>query len=162
MKYTLTLIAVVISFSSVTYSASAKPLTTKQRYYHASGIVKWIGAHARFTQYSPNYRKKRHWQAAVHFWAGVRDRAWAELHPKPTVSTSGWQQTVNCENSGSWNDSPGYFMYGLQFDPTTWRIAASHTGRWDSSKESQVINAIWTAQHAQSDPWPNCPDPYFG
>jgi hypothetical protein len=28
-----------------------------------------------------------------------------------------WQATVNCENGGSWLDSPGYYRCGLQFDP---------------------------------------------
>lgn len=30
---------------------------------------------------------------------------------------STWQDTVNCENSGNWYDSPGYYRCGLQFDP---------------------------------------------
>lgn len=30
---------------------------------------------------------------------------------------SSWQDTVNCENGGSWLDSPGYYRCGLQFDP---------------------------------------------
>lgn len=82
--------------------------------------------------------------------------------PPPPVSVSPWQQTVDCENSGSWSDSPGYFYLGLQFDPGTWRTAAEHTGRWGTSPADQVANAVWTAQHATRDPWPNCPDPYFG
>lgn len=28
-----------------------------------------------------------------------------------------WTDTVNCENGGSWLDSPGYYRCGLQFDP---------------------------------------------
>lgn len=28
-----------------------------------------------------------------------------------------WDDTVACENSGSWLDSPGYFRCGLQFEP---------------------------------------------
>jgi hypothetical protein len=28
-----------------------------------------------------------------------------------------WVDTVNCENNGSWLDSPGYYRCGLQFDP---------------------------------------------
>lgn len=29
-----------------------------------------------------------------------------------------WTSLVNCENSGSWYDSPGYYRCGLQFDPS--------------------------------------------
>jgi hypothetical protein len=32
-------------------------------------------------------------------------------------SGASWQDTVNCENNGSWYDSPGYYRCGLQFDP---------------------------------------------
>jgi len=32
-------------------------------------------------------------------------------------SGASWQATVNCENNGSWLDSPGYYRCGLQFDP---------------------------------------------
>ena len=145
-----------------TSTATAHSKTAKQRYYHASGIVKWIGSHAKITQYNPNPAKKHRWQAAVHFWNGVKNEAWLEMHPRPVVDVSGWQQTVNCENGGNWADSPGYFMFGLQFDPGTWQTAASHTGHWGTSPADQVINATWTAKHATSDPWPNCPDPYWG
>lgn len=165
MKALLVLsVALALSLGGTT-SASARTMTTHQakvKYAKADGVVKWIGSHARFTQYSPNVKKKRHWQAAVHFWVEVRKSAWLVLHPQPVVDISAWQQTVNCENSGNWADSPGFFYLGLQFDPTTWRTAASHTGHWGTSPVDQVINAIWTAQNAKVDPWPNCPDPYFG
>lgn len=162
MRKLLVLSAVVLALFGTTSTAYAHSKTAKERYYHANGIVKWIGAHAKFTQYSPNPTKKRHWQKAVHFWVKVREQAWAEMHPQPVVNTSSWQETVNCENGGNWNDSPGFFMYGLQFHPDTWQTAASHTGHWGSSPADQVINAIWVAQNSTSDPWPNCPDPYFG
>jgi hypothetical protein len=32
-------------------------------------------------------------------------------------SGASWDDTVNCENSGDWLDSPGYYRCGLQFDP---------------------------------------------
>lgn len=33
-----------------------------------------------------------------------------------------WDDTVACENSGSWLDSPGYFRCGLQFEPRWERV----------------------------------------
>lgn len=81
---------------------------------------------------------------------------------RPAISIAPWQATVNCENSGQWSDSPGYFYLGLQFDPGSWSKAASHTGVWGTSPVDQVINATWLARHSTNDPWPNCPDPYFG
>ena len=32
-------------------------------------------------------------------------------------SGASWWDTVRCENSGNWLDSPGYYRCGLQFDP---------------------------------------------
>lgn len=32
-----------------------------------------------------------------------------------------WDVTVQCENSGNWLDSPGYYRCGLQFDPM-WEV----------------------------------------
>jgi hypothetical protein len=32
-------------------------------------------------------------------------------------SGASWYDTVQCENGGSWFDSPGYYRCGLQFDP---------------------------------------------
>ena len=32
-------------------------------------------------------------------------------------SGASWDDTVACENGGDWNDSPGYFRCGLQFEP---------------------------------------------
>jgi hypothetical protein len=32
-------------------------------------------------------------------------------------SGASWYDTVQCENNGSWLDSPGYYRCGLQFDP---------------------------------------------
>lgn len=91
----------------------------------------------------------------------------AQLSPaSATVDVAAWQPTVDCENSGQWADSPGYFYLGLQFDPGTWATAARHTGVFGSSPHDQVVNAEWTAQEAKRegapDPWPNCPDPYYG
>lgn len=37
--------------------------------------------------------------------------------PDPFDGGGSWQRTVNCENSGNWYDSPGYYRCGLQFDP---------------------------------------------
>jgi hypothetical protein len=32
-------------------------------------------------------------------------------------SGASWDDTVQCENTGNWLDSPGYYRCGLQFDP---------------------------------------------
>lgn len=38
--------------------------------------------------------------------------------PDPYDHTgASWDDTVQCENSGNWLDSPGYFRCGLQFEP---------------------------------------------
>lgn len=37
--------------------------------------------------------------------------------PDPYDGGGSWQDTVNCENNGSWYDSPGFFRCGLQFHP---------------------------------------------
>lgn len=138
----------------------------RARYYHADGFIKAIGRNARRTQYSSDPRTRRNWTRRLRRLerarADAQSKLQALLHPRPAVDVAAWQQTVDCENGGSWPDSPGYYYLGLQFDPGTWATAASHTGVWGTSPQDQVINAIWTARHASRDPWPNCPDPYFG
>lgn len=47
--------------------------------------------------------------ATVDPWPNCPDPIW---NPGST-----WQDTVNCENSGNWYDSPGFFRCGLQFHP---------------------------------------------
>lgn len=37
--------------------------------------------------------------------------------PDPFHDGASWSDLVNCENSGNWYDSPGYYRCGLQFDP---------------------------------------------
>jgi hypothetical protein len=37
--------------------------------------------------------------------------------PDPYDGGGTWQVTVNCENGGSWYDTPGAYRCGLQFDP---------------------------------------------
>lgn len=37
--------------------------------------------------------------------------------PDPFDGQGSWQDTVDCENNGSWLDSPGFYRCGLQFDP---------------------------------------------
>jgi hypothetical protein len=38
--------------------------------------------------------------------------------PDPYDGSGGsWDDTVRCENGGSWLDSPGWYRCGLQFDP---------------------------------------------
>jgi hypothetical protein len=55
----------------------------QRRYWHATGVVRWIGAHAAVTQYHPEPARKARWQAAVRFWNRVRRDVWAQLHPRP-------------------------------------------------------------------------------
>jgi hypothetical protein len=37
--------------------------------------------------------------------------------PDPFDGGGSWDDTVRCENGGSWLDTPGYFRCGLQFLP---------------------------------------------
>ena len=37
--------------------------------------------------------------------------------PDPYDGGGSWYDTVACENTGNWLDSPGYYRCGLQFDP---------------------------------------------
>jgi hypothetical protein len=42
--------------------------------------------------------------------------------PDPFDGGGSWQDTADCENHGSWMDSPGYYRCGLQFDPMWERV----------------------------------------
>lgn len=67
------------------------------------------------------------WYVSKQIWAGnilgreSRGDPWPNCPDPYDGSGSPWQGTVNCENSGSWLDSPGYYRCGLQFDPH-WEI----------------------------------------
>jgi hypothetical protein len=37
--------------------------------------------------------------------------------PDPFDGGGSWDDTVQCENGGSWLDTPGFYRCGLQFDP---------------------------------------------
>lgn len=66
------------------------------------------------------------WYVTKQIWAGNilgRESSgdpWPNC-PDPYDGGGSWQDTVNCENGGSWLDSPGYYRCGLQFDPG-WEI----------------------------------------
>lgn len=47
----------------------------------------------------------------------LHDDAWPNCNDPFDSRQFTWQDTVNCENQGSWYDSPGYYRCGLQFDP---------------------------------------------
>lgn len=85
---------------------------------------------------------------------------WVVSHCSSRNGWCGWQRTVMCENSGRWYDTPGFFMFGLQFHPTTLYAAERRTGvRATAWPPSQIVNAIWVRNHSRIDPWPNCPNP---
>lgn len=82
-----------------------------------------------------------------------------------TADVASWQDTVNCECSGSWDCPQGTtYLWGLQFHPDTWsshggnEFAVPYSG--DIPTPSEQVTIAWRvlASH-QSDPWPNCPDP---
>jgi hypothetical protein len=52
-------------------------------------------------------------EAAADPWPNCPDPIWN--------GAPSWDVTVQCENSGNWLDSPGYYRCGLQFDPM-WEI----------------------------------------
>lgn len=57
-------------------------------------------------------------QIAAANWIGAHSARdpWPEC-PDPFDGGGSWQDTVNCENTGNWYDSPGPYRCGLQFDP---------------------------------------------
>lgn len=111
----IAVVVLVVALGGVATTAQAHSSAfsaAKARYYHARGIVKWIGHHAKVTQYHPNPRKKRHWKTAVKFWAGVREEAWSFMHPKPQPTFSfhwaGWSCITNGAYAGAPHEGNGY------------------------------------------------------
>lgn len=100
-----------VLFLGVTSTAAAHTSqynAAKARYYKASGVVRWIGNHARHTQYHPNPKIKHRWQKAVRYWVKVRKEAWATMHPAPVVSHwQGWWCIHGGEGNG-WNPTHKY------------------------------------------------------
>lgn len=111
MKKLIVLTAVVLAgFGGRTSTADARSSAfndAKVRYYHADGIVKWIGKHAKITQYHPDPKKKHHWQKAVAFYVKVRKEAWLVMHPKPRYTAGHWTGW-SCITHGPHFNNTGY------------------------------------------------------
>lgn len=156
----LALIAVSLMVGGMTSTAKAHSQTAKAKFYHADGIVKWIGSHARFTQYSPNPRKKAHWQRAVRFWNDVRTKAWQQLHP-PQVSHF-LRDAFLCIHryEGAWDANTGNGYYGgLQMDRAFQaRYGGEFVQRWGTADNWPVWAQLKAAMRGHADrgfyPWP--------
>lgn len=135
----------------------------KERYYKANGVVHWIGNHARVTQYHPNPRIKRRWQAAVRFWVKVRKDAWLVMHPAPSVPD--WLRSAfYCIHryEGAWNANTGNGYYGgLQMDLQFQSLYGSDFMRqWGTADNWPVWAQMQAAIRAYQSgrgfyPWPN-------
>lgn len=146
------LFAAVASNSQARSTHSAVVVQAKQKFYHARGVVRWIGHHSAVTQYNPNPRKKHHWQAAVKFWAGVRDDAWAKLHPAPLWPRHHqlWLCISSTEGSPTSINPNGH--YGMLQMHADWGYGTSHHASDDSQlvQEQAAERAYASAHYASS------------
>jgi hypothetical protein len=134
----------------------------QRRYWHATGVVRWIGAHAAVTQYHPEPARKARWQAAVRFWNRVRRDAWAQLHPRPHTSWLVGAFLCIHRYEGAWNANTGNgYFGGLQMDMAFQsRYGAEYLRRWGTADRWPVwaqINASVRAYQSGRGfyPWPN-------
>ena len=68
--------------------------------------------------YNANYWINRQIEVAEKIAHSSTNDPWPNC-PDPVFNgAASWQDTVNCENSGNWYDSSGYYRCGLQFDPS--------------------------------------------
>jgi hypothetical protein len=160
------LVVVVVAFFGATSTAEAHSShynAAKARYYHANGIVKWIGKHAKLTQYHPNPRKKAHWQRAVKFWKKVRHDAWVEMHPAPVIPdwlTGAFSCIHRYEGAWTANTGNGYYG-GLQMDIAFQsRYGGTYLDRWGTADNWPVWAQLDAAARAYRSgrgfgPWPN-------
>jgi hypothetical protein len=167
----LALTVVVVSLFGGTSTANAHSSAynmAKVRYYHADGIVKWIGHHAKVTQYSPNAKKRNHWQKAVKFWKDVRHQAWITMHPEVAVSPIGIPQWLDDDfecihrYEGAWDANTGNGYYGgLQMDiPFQSKYGSDFMRRWGKANNwpvwAQKVAAVRAYQSGRGfGPWPN-------
>lgn len=115
MRKLLVLSVALFCFTTSTANAHSSKLDlAKHRYYKATGVVHWIGAHARITQYHPNPKIKRKWQRAVHYWVGVKKDAWNKMHPAPVIHYVGHTTMWLCIHAkeGAWDANTGNGYYG--------------------------------------------------
>lgn len=144
----------------------------KVKFYKANGVVKWIGRHARFTQYNPDKKVKRKWQKAVTYWMGVRKHAWQVLHPAPAVGHwAGWSCITNGAYPGAAHEGNGYNgSYTGRLGMTTpWAGHYPSTGDWvtTSAEETYGVAEKEAAKHGWSylwmkGQWPNTYPPCAG
>jgi hypothetical protein len=129
----------------------------QRRYWHATGVVRWIGAHAAVTQYHPEPARKARWQAAVRFWNRVRRSVWAQLHPRPHTSWLVGAFLCIHSHEGSWTDDGAPYWGGLQFGWSEWqRFGGRYAPQANLATPMQQIAAgiaYWRV--AGFSPWPN-------
>lgn len=74
------------------------------------------GAHRDGSLCTPWYITKQIWAGNILGRESSGD-PWPNCPDPWDGSGASWTDTVGCENSGNWLDSPGYYRCGLQFDP---------------------------------------------
>jgi hypothetical protein len=113
----------------------------QRRYWHATGVVRWIGAHAAVTQYHPEPARKARWQAAVRFWNGVRRSVWAQLHPRPSprpLVDSCLRELIRRESGGKVNAvNPTTGAYGLPQALPGYKMASAGPD-WRTNPVTQI------------------------
>lgn len=160
------IITVVLSFAFFGGTSSAEGHSAaynaaKARYYHANGIVTWIGNHARSTQYHPNPKRKHHWQQAVRFWLHVRRDAWLTMHPKPARTISGhwagWSCITNGAYPGAAHEGNGYNGHytGRLGMTNPWAGHSPSTGDWVTAPIAEVygVAEAEAVKHRFADWW---------
>jgi hypothetical protein len=133
------LLAAFAAVLAITVAAASSP-----KRYPVDWRSRYLGEHAHVHRLLPALADARHqlklvrlerhvqvvdWAPTVDAWR-ARQIAAAEViaheattDPWPSCpdpvwdGASSWDVTVQCENSGSWLDSPGFYRCGLQFDP---------------------------------------------
>lgn len=79
----------------------------------------------------------------------------------PTVPTgSVWDAIAQCESSGNWQDTAGYYEGGLQFDPGTWddnKPAGYPDHAYQATREQQIAVAEKVlSESTWAQQWPAC------
>lgn len=88
-------------------------------------------------------------------------------HPQVShvIGTGIWDKIAQCESSGNWQDTAGYYEGGLQFAPSTWKSYGGYQfalHAYNATRGEQIIVAIrvrdgWHGQSAQGwNAWPVC------
>lgn len=89
----------------------------------------------------------------------IAERVRAAATAKVTQVNSVWDRLAQCESSGNWQSTVGFYEGGLQFHPQTWdayKPAGYPAAAYQATREQQILVAERVLAAQGWGAWPAC------